>query len=109
MQPMLALAITAGMFLPAFAFSLLFYERLEAAVEDARLHHFLQGVAAAVVGLIAVTLIGLARSAQAETPNVAASAAIILLSLLLLYRWQNRLNTLAVICGAAAAGMLFLR
>ena len=104
-----ALAITAGMFLPAFAFSLLFYERLEAAVEDARLHHFLQGVAAAVVGLIAVTLIGLARSAQAETPNVAASAAIILLSLLLLYRWQNRLNTLAVICGAAAAGMLLLR
>ena len=46
-----ALAITAGIFLPAFSFSLLFYDRLERVMEDRRLHHLLAGVAAGVVGL----------------------------------------------------------
>lgn len=50
-----ALAITAGMFLPAFAFSMIFFERLEAVVENPGLHHALAGVAAAVVGVIAAT------------------------------------------------------
>ena len=36
-----ALAITAGIFLPAFAFALLFYDRLERVIEDERLHRFL--------------------------------------------------------------------
>ena len=45
-----ALAMTAGIFLPAFAFSLLFFERLERVVEDQRLHGFLEGVAAGVAG-----------------------------------------------------------
>ena len=43
-----ALAMTAGVFAPAFAFSMIFYERLEAVVEDRRLHDLLAGVAAAV-------------------------------------------------------------
>jgi chromate transporter len=54
-----ALAITAGMFLPAFAFSMIFFERLEAVVENPALHRLLTGVAAAVVGVIAATLIQL--------------------------------------------------
>jgi len=33
-----ALVMTAGVFLPAFAFSMLFFERLERAVEDQRIH-----------------------------------------------------------------------
>ena len=44
-----ALAITAGMFLPAFAFSLIFYERLEAIADHARLQLFLAGVATAAL------------------------------------------------------------
>lgn len=55
-----AVAITLGMFLPAFAFSLIFYERLEALVDDPRLHRLLDGVAAAAVGIIAATLVQLA-------------------------------------------------
>jgi chromate transporter len=54
-----ALAMTAGIFMPAFAFALLFYDRLEQVIEDDRLHRFLEGVAAGVVGLIAVTAIQL--------------------------------------------------
>ena len=56
-----ALAITAGMFLPAFAFSMLFYERLEAVVEHRPLQRFLSGVAAVVAGLIALTLPAMRR------------------------------------------------
>ncbi|MEO5707310.1 MAG: chromate efflux transporter [Alteraurantiacibacter sp.] len=58
-----ALAITAGMFLPAFAFSLIFFERLESVVENPRLHRVLDGVAAAVVGIIACTLLQLGWTA----------------------------------------------
>ena len=54
-----ALAITVGMFLPAFAFSMIFFERLEAVVENPALHRILGGVAAAVVGVIAATLLQL--------------------------------------------------
>lgn len=53
-------AVTLGMFLPAFAFSLIFYERLEAIVDNPRLHRLLDGVAAAAVGIIAATLVQLA-------------------------------------------------
>lgn len=104
-----ALAITAGMFLPAFAFSLLFYERLEAIVDNGRLQHFLAGVAAGVVGLIAVTLIGLARSAADASTSMGVSIAILAASLLLLYRWKHRLVPLAVVGVGAAAGLLLLR
>ncbi|MBA3669731.1 MAG: chromate efflux transporter, partial [Sphingomonas sp.] len=54
------LAMTAGIFLPAFAFAMLFFDRLELVVENQRLHRFLEGVAAGVVGLIAATTVELA-------------------------------------------------
>ena len=68
-----ALAITAGMFLPAFVFSLIFFERLEAVIENPALHRLLAGVAAAVVGVIAATVVqlGLATGARATQPIVA--------------------------------------
>ena len=104
-----ALAITAGMFLPAFAFSLLFYERLEAIVDNSRLQHFLAGVAAGVVGLIAVTLISLARSDGGASSNPWVSLAIFAASLMLLYRWKHRLAPLAVVGLGAALGIIALR
>lgn len=103
-----ALAITAGMFLPAFAFSLLFYERLESVVDDPRLSHALAGVAAGVVGIIAVTLIDLARTAAAATPNLAASLAITAACLVLLYRWKNKLAPLVAVGIGAAIGLPLL-
>lgn len=57
-----ALAVTAGMFLPAFAFSLLFFDRLERIVDHPRLTALLAGVAAGVLGIIAATLGDLGRS-----------------------------------------------
>jgi chromate transporter len=65
-----AVAITAGMFLPAFAFSLILFERLEAVVENPTLHRLLDGVAASVVGIIAATFVTLAASTVARAPSL---------------------------------------
>ena len=63
--------MTAGIFLPAFAFSLLFYDRLEQVIENERLHRFLEGVAAGVVGLIAVTALQLGWVVARSVPSLA--------------------------------------
>jgi chromate transporter len=101
-----ALAITAGIFLPAFAFALLFYDRLERVIENEKLHHFLEGVAAGVVGLIAVTALQLAWNVTQSVPSLIASAIIFAASLALLYAWTSKLNVLAVVVGSAAAGAI---
>jgi chromate transporter len=103
-----ALAITAGMFLPAFAFSLVFYERLEEIAEHKRLQMFLSGVAAGVVGVIAVTLIDLARDAVVRTPNLIVSFVIFIVALGIMYRWKSKLSTPAVLALGAALGATVL-
>lgn len=102
-----ALAITAGIFLPAFSFALLFYDRLERVVEDPRLHHLLEGVAAGVVGLIAVTALQLGWNVARSVPSLAIGATIFALSLAILYWWKSKLNVLAVVIGASLLGSLF--
>lgn len=101
-----ALAITAGIFLPAFGFALLFYDRLERVIEDERLHRLLEGIAAGVVGLIAVTAVQLGWSVAQTLPSLVLGAAIFVASLALLYLWKSKLNVLAVVIGSAAAGAL---
>jgi chromate transporter len=102
--PVGALAITAGMFLPAFAFSLVFYEHLEAVAEHKRLQLFLAGVAASVVGLIAVTLLDLTRTTAGRTPGLVISVAIFAVALVAMYSWKNKLATPVVLGIAAFAG-----
>jgi chromate transporter len=103
-----ALAITAGMFLPAFGFSLLLYERLEAVIERESLQRFLAGVAAAVLGLIAVTLLTLAQAAAERTPSLPVSLAIFAASLIILYLWKSKLSPVFALGVGAAAGALAL-
>jgi len=100
-----ALAITAGIFLPAFGFALLFYDRLERVIEDQRLHRLLEGVAAGVVGLIAVTAVQLGSSVARSVPTLTLGAAIFAVSLGLLYLWKSKLNVLAVVIGSALLGL----
>ena len=101
-----ALAITAGIFLPAFGFALLFYDRLERVIEDERLHRLLEGVAAGVVGLIAVTALQLGWNVGGSVPSLLVAAVIFASSLALLYFWNSKLNVLAVVIGAAMLGAL---
>jgi chromate transporter len=102
-----ALAMTSGIFLPAFAFALLFYDRLESVIEDERLHRFLEGVAAGVVGLIAVTALQLAYSVWSSVPSLHFGALIFAASLALLYLWKSKLSVLAVVLGSALLGSIF--
>lgn len=99
-----ALAITAGMFLPAFAFSLIFYERLEAIAEHKGLHAFLAGVAAAVVGLIGVTFVDLGAETVRRLPALALGLAIFLIALAFLYTSKSRLTAPLVLGGGAILG-----
>jgi len=102
-----ALAMTAGIFLPAFAFALLFYDRLESVIENEGLHRFLEGVAAGVVGLIAVTALQLGWNVARAVPSISLASVIFAASLGLLYAWKSKLNVLAVVVGAGMLGSLF--
>ncbi len=104
-----ALAITAGMFLPAFAFSMIFYERLERLVENERLQTFLAGVAAAVVGIIIVTAVQLADAAVGGTPNLLLTSALFLGSLAVVYGWNSRYSAPLVVVVGALTGLALPR
>jgi chromate transporter len=101
-----ALAMTAGIFFPAFGFALIFYERLERVVEDERLHHFLEGVAAGVVGLIAVTAIQLGWNVARSVPSLLLGAAIFGVALATLYLWRSKVSVPIVVIGSALAGAI---
>lgn len=103
-----ALAITAGMFLPAFAFTMIFYDRLERVIENAQLHRFLEGVAGGVVGLIALTTAELGAHVARAVPAIAVTALIFAAAFFLLYRWQSKLVPLGVVALSGAAGVLLL-
>ena len=102
-----ALAITSGIFLPAFGFALLFYDRLERVIEDERLHRLLEGVAAGVVGLIAVTAVQLGWGVVRSLPSAAIGLSIFAVALALLYLWKSKLNVIVVVLGSALFGTLF--
>ncbi|MGQ3040860.1 MAG: chromate efflux transporter [Brevundimonas sp.] len=104
-----ALAITAGMFLPAFAFSMILYERLERGVENERLQTFLSGVAAAVVGVIAVAAFDLAAAAVATTPNLPVTIALFLAALAVVCFWNSRYSVPILVLISAVTGALLLR
>lgn len=101
-----AFAMTAGVFLPAFAFSMIFYDRLERVLENRRLHAVLDGVAAGVVGLIAATTVDLMLVTAGRVPSLLAAGSIFAAALAFLYVWKNKLNVAVVILAAGVAGWL---
>ena len=101
-----ALAITAGMFLPAFAFSMIFYERLEAVIENAALHRLLAGIAAAVVGVIAATCAQLGAATYARVPAPLAAFLLFAAVLAVAWRWKSRFAAPVLIAAGAAAGWM---
>jgi chromate transporter len=103
-----ALAMTVGVFLPAFAFSLIFFDRLEAIVDHPPVHRFLEGVAAGVVGLIAATTLELGFALAARAPSVPAAALILCVGLAILTWWRSNLSTPAAIAVGGLAGWLLL-
>jgi chromate transporter len=97
-----ALAMTLGIFLPAFVFPIFFHRFLVAVAENPRVRPFLLGVAAGVIGLIAAVTVEIidASVVDAYTALLAAAAFLALL------RWHGKLTVLYVVLGCGLIGSL---
>ena len=100
--PLGALAMTCGIFLPAFSFTLVGHDYLERLIENRAVHSFLDGVTAGVVGIIAATTLVLFRQGITSIP----SAIIFLLALLAVYRWKAKWAVAGIVLGAGLLGLL---
>lgn len=101
-----AVAMTLGIFIPAFAFAMLLGDRIEAVLDRPGLHRFLEGIAAGVVGIIVVTAMELGGAVVGRLPALLPGAAIFAGALLVLFRWQARLAVPVVLAAAGVAGWL---
>jgi len=97
-----ALAMTLGIFLPAFAITLVGHETLERLVENRALHDLLDGITAGVVGLIAATTVHLFRTGVRDIGQLLLFAA----ALAALYLWKSKAAVAVVVVGAALLGLL---
>jgi chromate transporter len=97
-----ALAMTFGIFLPAFAITLVGHEPLERVVENRSLHDLLDGITAGVVGLIAATSVHLFRAGVRTAPQLL----LFVTALAVLYLWKSKAAVVAVVLGAAIVGLL---
>ena len=103
-----AVAITAGIFLPAFAFSLIFYDRLETLVEAPGVKVLLEGVAAGVVGLIAATTLELGKGLLSPLERAPFPLTIAAGALIALFLWKSKLAPPLVLLASGVAGAAFL-
>ncbi|HEY5809877.1 MAG TPA: chromate efflux transporter [Povalibacter sp.] len=99
--PLGAVVLTTGIFLPAFALTLIAHEPMEKFVHNPRVRSFLDGVTAAVVGLIAGTAVSLVYRTLHSIPV----AIVFIVALVALFRWNHRWLIPVVIAGAALFGL----
>jgi chromate transporter len=95
-----ALAITVGIFLPAFVFPIFFHRSLVAVAENSRIRPFLLGVAAGVIGLIAAVTVTILETSVVDVPTAILAAA----AFLALGRWHGKLTVLYVVLGCGLIG-----
>jgi chromate transporter len=100
-----ALALTLGIFLPAFAFTLVGHGALERLVETPALHAFLDGVTAGVVGLVVATTVRLVPTAIPDLPAGVISG----VALLVLALWRSKMAVAMTVFSAGVLGMLISR
>ncbi|API60392.1 chromate transporter [Tardibacter chloracetimidivorans] len=104
--PLGAIVMTIGIFLPAFSFSLFFHDQLERLVDNEKIKTFLEGISAAVVGLIAATTLELGQKTLVNVPGVVIPLAIFAVALALLYVFKAKTTILWVVLAAAGAGLV---
>lgn len=97
-----AVAMTVGIFLPAFGFTLIGHDELETLVHQPRIRLFLEGLTAGVVGLIAGTTVALLKVSITGWESMILFA----LALAVLFLSKARLVIPAVIAAAALWGLL---
>jgi chromate transporter len=96
-----ALAMTLGIFLPAFAITLSGHATLERVVQNRALHDLLDGITAGVVGLIAATSVHLFRAGVSGWRGLALFA----VALAVVYLWKSKAAVAVVVLGCALAGL----
>ena len=97
-----ALAMTFGIFLPAFAFTLVGHEYLERLIANPSVHTFLDGVTAGVVGLITATTLVLFRQGITSLPALG----IFVLALAAVYLWKAKVAVAGIVLSAGLLGLL---
>jgi chromate transporter len=95
-----ALAMTLGIFLPAFVFPIFFHRFLVGVAENPRVRPFLLGVAAGVIGLIAAVTVEIVDAGVVD----AYTAILAVGAFLALNRWHGKLTVLYVVLGCGLAG-----
>jgi chromate transporter len=97
------LAMTVGIFLPAFLFPIFLHRWLVAVAENPRIRPFLLGVAAAVVGLIAAVTVEIVETGVVDVPT----ALLALGAFAALMRFHAKLTVLYVVlsCGLIGVGL----
>ena len=94
------LAMTVGIFLPAFVLPIFFHHGLVALAENPRIRPFLLGVAAGVIGLIAAVTVEILDESVVDVPTAVLAA----LAFGVLYRFQAKLTVLVVVLGCGLVG-----
>src|SRR3954468_17456679 len=95
-----ALVMTLGLFIPAFVFPIFFHRQLVAVAENVRLHPFLLGVAAGVIGLIASVTVQIVDTSVVDVPT----ALLAIGAFLALNRWHGKLTVVYVVLGCGLVG-----
>jgi chromate transporter len=94
------LAMTVGIFLPAFVFPIFFHRWLVSVAENPRIRPFLLGVAAGVIGLIAAVTVEILEESIVDVPAAILAAG----AFAVLYRFQAKLTVLFVVLGCGLIG-----
>jgi chromate transporter len=95
-----ALAMTLGIFLPAFLFPIFLHRSLVAVAENPRIRPFLLGVAAGVIGLIAAVTVDIVEAGVVD----GYTAALAIGAFAALSRWHGKLTVLYVVLGCGLIG-----
>jgi chromate transporter len=96
------IAMTVGIFLPAFLFPIYLHRWLVAVAENPRIRPFLLGVAAAVVGLIAAVTVDIVETGVVDL----ATALLALGAFAALMRFHAKLTVLYVVLGCGLIGVV---
>lgn len=99
-----AFLMTAGIFIPAFSFTLLGHNQLEKLVENKALHGVLDGISAAVIGLLCVTTLNIAFQTLTDVPRTL----LFICALISLFRFRSIWTTPLIILSSGILGYIFL-
>lgn len=99
-----AIIMTIGVFAPAFAFTIIGHDMLEKLIENKSAHAFLDGITAGVVGLIAVTALGILN----ETILGLNAWIIFSLALIIQFRSKSKWAVAVIVIASGLYGLFFM-